>query len=58
MIQPDELKKSEPLIRSAGTGTDLWELFCTCIAGDMTTIGRLLANDPGLVGLSPIPLLL
>src|SRR5262245_39718203 len=49
MIQPEELKKSEPLKWSAGTGTDLWELFCACIAGDMPTIGRLLANDPSLV---------
>ena len=49
MIQPEELKKSEPLKWSAGTGTDLWELFCACIAGDMPTIGRLLADDPSLV---------
>ena len=49
MIQPEELKNSEPLRWSAGTGTDLWELFCACIAGDMPTIGRLLANDPSLV---------
>src|SRR4029077_10615954 len=49
MIQPEELKKSEPLKWSAGTGTDLWELFCACIAGDMPTISRLLANDPSLV---------
>src|SRR5262249_16766439 len=49
MIQPEELKKSEPLKWSTGTGTDLWELFCACIAGDMPTISRLLANDPSLV---------
>jgi hypothetical protein len=28
MIQPDELKKNEPLIWSTGTGTDAWEMFC------------------------------
>jgi ankyrin repeat protein len=48
MIQPEELKTSEPLKWSAGTGTELWELFCACIAGDLPTIGRLLANDPSL----------
>jgi ankyrin repeat protein len=49
MIQPDELKKSEPLRWSTGTGTDLCELFSASIAGDVPTIGRLLANDPSLV---------
>ena len=49
MIQPDELKKREPLKWSTGTGTDVWELFCACIAGDMPTISRLLTNDPSLV---------
>ena len=49
MIQPEELKKSEPLKWSAGTGTDVWELFCACIAGDLATVSRLLTNDPSLV---------
>jgi ankyrin repeat protein len=49
MIQPEELKKSEPLKWSPGIGLDLWELFCACIAGDIATITRLLTNDPTLV---------
>ena len=28
MIQPDELKKSDPLQWSTGTGTDVWAMFC------------------------------
>ena len=49
MIRPDELKKNEPLVWSAGMGTDVWELFCACIAGDLETVKRLVAADPSLV---------
>ena len=49
MRQPDELKKNEPLVWSTGTGTDVWELFCACIAGDLESVRRLLAKDPSLV---------
>jgi hypothetical protein len=49
MIQPDELKKSEPLKWSPGKGTDVWEMFCACIAGDLAAVQRLVANDPTLV---------
>ena len=28
MIRPDELKKDELLLWSAGKGTDVWDLFC------------------------------
>jgi ankyrin repeat protein len=49
MIRPDELKKKEPLRWSAGTGTDVWELFCACIAGDLESVTRLVAADPSLV---------
>jgi ankyrin repeat protein len=49
MIPPDELKKSDKLKWSAGTGTALWDLFCACIAGELAVIGRLLENDPSLV---------
>lgn len=48
MTQPDELKKNEPLVWSTGTGTDVWELFCACIAGDLTAVRRLLGKDPSL----------
>ena len=49
MIQPDELKKSEPLQWSAGRGAELWEMFCACIAGDLPTVERLVNNDPSIV---------
>ena len=46
MIQPDELKKSEPLKWSTGIGTDVWELFCAAIAGDLAAVIRLVTKDP------------
>src|SRR5262245_29928215 len=49
MIQPEELRKSEPLLWSTGTGTDVWELFNACIAGNLDFVKRLLARDPSLV---------
>jgi ankyrin repeat protein len=48
MTQPDELKKDEPLKWSAGRGTDVWTLFCACIAGNLETVKQLLAKDPSL----------
>jgi ankyrin repeat protein len=49
MTQPDELKKNEPLTWSTGTGVDVWEMFCTCIAGDLGAVKRLVAHDPSIV---------
>ncbi len=49
MIQPDELKKSEPLKWSPGIGTDVWDLFCACIDGDLPAVKRLVTKDPSLV---------
>jgi ankyrin repeat protein len=49
MTQPDELKKNERLVWSAGIGSDVWELFCACIAGDLEKVQRLIAKDPSLV---------
>ena len=49
MVQPEELKKDEPLVWSAGTGTDVWALFQACIIGDLTTVQRLFEKDPSLV---------
>ena len=49
MIRPDELKKNEPLLWSAGTGTDVWALFCACIAG-RSGVGHAAGDaDPSLV---------
>jgi ankyrin repeat protein len=49
MIRPAVLKKSEPLKWSPGTGTDVWELFCACIAGDLDAVKRLVEKAPTLV---------
>ena len=48
MIQPEELKKNEPLTWSTGMGTDVWDLFCACIAGDLAAVERLIGKDPSL----------
>jgi ankyrin repeat protein len=49
MIRPEELKKSEPLLWSTGTGTDVWDLFCAAIAGDLETVKRIVNRDPSIV---------
>lgn len=49
MTQPEPLKKSERLKWSTGLGTDVWALFCACIAGDLAAVKQLLAKDPSLV---------
>jgi ankyrin repeat protein len=49
VTQPEELKQNVPLLWSTGTGTDVWEMFCACIAGDLESVGRLIEKDPSLV---------
>ncbi len=49
MIRPIALEKNEPLLWSTGTGTDVWRMFCACIAGDLEAIERLIHRDPSLV---------
>ena len=49
MIQPEELKKNQPLTWSPGTGVDVWALFCACIEGDLVAVERLVAKDPSIV---------
>jgi ankyrin repeat protein len=49
MIRPDELKRNTPLKWSSGTGTDVWDMFCAAIAGDLETITKLVERDPSLV---------
>src|SRR5262245_22335259 len=49
MIQPDELKSDAPLLWSTGRGTDVWALFCACVAGDLAAVERLVEKDPSLV---------
>jgi uncharacterized protein len=49
MLQPVELKKNEPMVWSPGTGIEVWAMFCACIAGDLETVERLVAQDPAIV---------
>ena len=49
MIQPEDLKKNEPLTWSTGIGTDVWALFCACISGDIGSVRSLIGKDPSLV---------
>jgi len=49
MIQPEALKKKEPLMWSPGMGVDVWEMFCACITGDSETVKRLADEDPAIV---------
>jgi len=49
MIQPNELKKNEPLRWSTGTGVDVWEMFCACTSGDLKAVRTLVKKDASLV---------
>jgi ankyrin repeat protein len=49
MIRREALAKDEPLKWSPGRGTDVWDLFCACRAGDLPTVKRLVEKDPALV---------
>ncbi len=48
MMQPDELKKSQRLLWSTGTGTDVWRMFCAAMTGDVQGLESLLEHDPSL----------
>jgi uncharacterized protein len=49
MVRPEELTKNEPLLWSTGTGTEVWDLFCACAAGDVEAVERLVDGNPALV---------
>jgi ankyrin repeat protein len=49
MVQPEELKSDAPLLWSAGTGTEVWTLFCACASGDLATVTRLVDANASLV---------
>ncbi len=49
MVRPEELTKNEPLVWSAGNGTEVWDLFCACAAGDLEAVERLVGDNPSLV---------
>lgn len=48
MIQPEPLKQKSPLVWSPGMGSDVWEMFCACIKGDLETVKGLVGQDPTL----------
>lgn len=48
MIRPELLKKDDRLVWATGTGTEVWELFCACITGDLEAVKRLLGKAPAL----------
>ena len=49
MIQPEPLKQNRPWTWSPGNGTDVWEMFCACVTGDLGAVKRLVDKDPALV---------
>jgi ankyrin repeat protein len=49
MKRPAALSTNDPLFWSPGKGTDVWEMFCAAITGDLNTIKRLVDHDPSLV---------
>lgn len=49
MWQPDDLKSDAPLLWSAGTGSEVWTLFCACAAGELERVRDLLDQRPTLV---------
>ena len=49
LIQPEVLKQNKPWMWSPGIGSDVWEMFCACMVGDLDAVKRLVARDPSLV---------
>lgn len=49
MLRPKELASRDPLKWSVGRGTDVWELFCACINGDLSDVKHLVSGDQRLV---------
>src|SRR5215467_5653598 len=49
MIRPEALKLEKPWLWSPGIGTDVWEMFCAAMTGDLETVKALVAKDPSLV---------
>jgi len=48
LIRPKELTGNRKLFWTSGIGSDLWEMFCACITGDVSTVKRLLDKAPSL----------
>jgi ankyrin repeat protein len=49
MYQPRDLKSTSPLKWSTGRGVDVWQMFCECIAGNLSGVRTLLDRDATLV---------
>ncbi len=49
LIRPEALKQRKPWLWSPGIGTDVWEMFVACMAGDLETVRRLVEKDPSLI---------
>jgi ankyrin repeat protein len=49
MVQPDDLKKDEPLLWSVGRGTEVWDLFVACADGDLPAVERSIDRNRSLV---------
>src|ERR1700742_4549052 len=49
MSIPPALQTTDYLPWSRGRGVDVWEMFVAAMNGDLPTIERLVARDPGLV---------
>jgi ankyrin repeat protein len=50
MLQPETLKSSSRLEWSTGRGIDVWDLFLSCVSGDLANVTRLVDADPTLIG--------
>jgi ankyrin repeat protein len=48
LIQPEALKQRQPWMWSPGIGTDVWQMFCASMTGDLGEVKRLVASDPSL----------
>jgi ankyrin repeat protein len=48
VFQPVELKQDRPLTWSTGTGTDVWQMLCASMRGELDTVKGLLRKDPAL----------
>jgi ankyrin repeat protein len=49
VLCPKELESLAPLKWSVGCGTDVWDLFCACINGDLNNIKHLISRDQRLI---------
>ncbi len=48
-FRPAELQKNEPLVWSAGTGVEVWNLFCNVTTGDLDAVQTAMRANPALV---------